>query len=186
MNLGGCEPYARDHDPRLGSRSVPLGSYTSVNQHTPDEFERRHYYYGVSKGNDPELLYRSDFEKTFSRPTGGWGVGLSTKSLRGVHNSKLTDVWDSVGPKIVELLTARQVNWASIDPARFVTTNSDNDKGSLGPVVVWVGVRPGSTSSDIAHDISQEILVLLAEFGVTDVVVEWRETVLQRLAGVPL
>ena len=37
-----------------------------------------------------------------------------------------------------------------------------------------------------AHEVSQEILALLREHEVKDAVVEWRESVLQRLAGPPL
>ncbi len=56
-------------------------------------------------------------------------------------------------------------------------------KGSLGPVVIWVGVMPGSTSPETAHDVSQQILALLRKNGVEDVVVEWREAVAQKLVG---
>ena len=49
-----------------------------------------------------------------------------------------------------------------------------------------VGVIPGFTSSDTAHEVSQEILTLLLKNGVEDGVVEWHEAVPQRLAGPPL
>ncbi len=52
--------------------------------------------------------------------------------------------------------------------------------------MIWIGIVPNSTSSDTAHDVSQEILKLLKDHGVEDIVVEWREAVLQRLAGLPL
>lgn len=58
-------------------------------------------------------------------------------------------------------------------------------RGHLGPVIVWLGVAPRSTSSDLTHEISQKILTLLADCEVKDVVVEWRESVLQRLGGSP-
>jgi len=61
----------------------------------------------------------------------------------------------------------------------------EEEKGSLGPVVIWVGVIPGSTSSHTAHEVSQEILALLLKNGVGDAVVEWREAIQQRLAGPP-
>jgi hypothetical protein len=72
--------------------------------------------------------------------------------------------------------------------ARFFThaTPGEDGKGRLGPVVLWLGVTPGSTSSDFAHDISQDILKLLGEYEVDNVVIEWREAVLQKLAGPPL
>jgi hypothetical protein len=62
----------------------------------------------------------------------------------------------------------------------------EKEKGSLGLVVISVGVIPGSTSADTAHEVCQEIPALLLENDVDDVVVEWREAVPARLAGQPL
>ena len=69
--------------------------------------------------------------------------------------------------------------------ARFFThgLQEEGEKGTLGPVIVWIGVKPGLTSVDTAHNASQEILALLQKNGVEDVEVEWREAVLQKLAG---
>jgi hypothetical protein len=159
---------------------------TVVSQHTPTDYERTTYYNGITgDGDHPELVYRSDFLTTpFPKPVGRF-AHIPVKSLRGVYDTPLNDVWESVGPKIVELITARKLNWSSVDPARFFThaTPGEEKKGSLGPVVIWLGVLPGSTSSDTAHEVSQEIFTLLQEHGVKDVVVQWREAVLQRLAG---
>jgi hypothetical protein len=47
----------------------------------------------------------------------------------------------------------------------------------LGPVVIWVGVYPGSTSADTAHEVSQNILDLLEKNGVMGVEIEWHEAV---------
>jgi len=162
---------------------------TVVSQYTPTDYERTTYYNGITgDSNHPELVYRSDFLTTpFPKPVGRFGH-TPVKSLRGVYDTPLNGVWESVGPKIVELITTRNLNWSSVDPARFFThaTPGEEEKGSLGPVVIWLGVIPGSTSSDTAHEVSQEILTLLQENGVEDSVVEWRESVLQRLAGPPL
>src|SRR5712672_3627655 len=153
-----------------------------VSQHTPNNYERTSYYNGITgDGDHPELVYRSDFRTTlFPRPAGRF-TNLRIKSLRGVFDTPLNDVWETVGPKIVELIKAWKVDWSSVDPARFFTElPGEEEKASLGPVVIWVGVIPGSTSSDTAHEVSQEILALLQEHGVKDVVVEWRKAVLQR------
>ncbi|KAH8977132.1 hypothetical protein EDB92DRAFT_2002107 [Lactarius akahatsu] len=157
--------------------------------HTPDKYERTSYYNGITGDDDhPVLIYRSDFLTTpFLKPVGRH-TNIPVKSLRGVFDTPLNGVWDTVGPKIRDLIKARKINWSSIDPARFFTHGplGEEEKGSLGPVVLWVGVIPGSTSSDTAHKVSQEILALLLENGVKDAVVEWREAILQRLAGPPL
>lgn len=164
---------------------------TVVSQYTPDKYERVCYYNGITGIRDyPELVYRSNFLTTpFPKPVGRFGH-IPVKSPRGVFDTSLNGVWDTVGPKICDLINARKINWSSVDPVRFFTHAGDDDEEwkepSLGPVVIWVGVIPGSTSSDIAHEVSQEILTLLLKNGVEDVVVEWREAVLQRLASLPL
>lgn len=83
------------------------------------------------------------------------------------------------------MIKARNVRWTSIDPARFFTHGKD-EQGTLGPVVIWIGVKSGSTSSEMAHEVSQQILDLLRKSRVEDVVVEWREAEPQTLAGHPL
>ncbi|KAJ7511799.1 hypothetical protein B0H11DRAFT_2371103 [Mycena galericulata] len=164
-------------------------SATVVLQYGPDEYERLSYYNGITgDGDHPELVYRSDFLTTpFLKPIGRH-AHIPVKSLRGVFGTPLNSVWDTVGPQIRDLIKAREVHWSSVDPARFFTHPQPGEeaKGSLGPVVIWVGVFPGSTSSEIAHEISQDILALLLKNGVEDVVVEWREAFPQRLAGSPL
>ncbi|KAG6895350.1 hypothetical protein C0992_001707 [Termitomyces sp. T32_za158] len=136
----------------------------------------------------PELVYRSDALTTpFAKPFGRFPA-LSVKSVRGVFDTPLNKVWDTVGPQIRDIIKARTIQWTSIDPARFFTHGpvGEEEKGRLGPVVIWIGVLPGSTSPNIAHGVSQRILALLRKNAVDDVVVEWREAVLQMLAGPPL
>jgi len=123
----------------------------------------------------------------FPRPVGRH-AHLPIKSLRGVFDTPLNGVWDIVGPQIRDLIKAHEIHYSSVDPARFFTHGPPGEEaeGSLGPVVIWVGVFPGSTSRDTAHDVSQEILTLLLKNGVEGAVVEWREAVPQKLAGSPL
>ena len=162
---------------------------TIVSQHTPTEYERTSYYNGITEdGDHPVLIYRSDFLTTpFPKPVGRYGH-IPVKSLHGVYGTSLNPVWDSVGPKIIELVTNWKIACSSIGAARFFThaIPGEEEEGHLGPVVVWLGTKPGSTSSDTAHEVSQEILTLLGQHGVNDIVIEWREAVLQRLGGPPL
>ncbi|KAG8893110.1 hypothetical protein FRB99_002198 [Tulasnella sp. 403] len=143
---------------------------TVISPYAPDEYERTTYYNGITGNNSdhPVLVYRSNFLTTlFPKPEGGFAY-IPVKS---VHQG------------------ADQINWLSIDPARFFThgpPGEEEKKGTLGPVVIWVGVIPGSTSSDTAHEVSQEIPALLLKNGVGDAVVEWREAVPARLVGPPL
>jgi hypothetical protein len=154
---------------------------TAASVHSPDEYEKTSYYNGITgDGDHPVLVYRSDFLTTpFPRPIGRH-PSLAVKSLRGVFDTPLNGVWDAVGPQIRDLIKARKINWSSVEPARFFTHAplGEEAKGSLGPVVIWVGIIPGSTSVDTAHEVSQEILTPLRKNGVNDAVVEWREALI--------
>jgi hypothetical protein len=156
---------------------------TVVSEHAPDKYERTMYYNGIAAGGHPELVYRSDFFTTpFPKPVGRFGH-VPVKSARGVFNTPLNSVWDTVGRQIIDLIKARKIKWSSVNPARFFTDGppGEDAEGSLGPVVIWISVIPGSTSADTAHNVSQEILALLLENGVEGVVVEWCEAEVQRL-----
>ena len=161
---------------------------TVVSQYTPTEYERATYYNGITAdGDHPVLVYRSDFGTTpFSRPVNRF-AHAPVKTVRGIYGTSLVPIWDSVGFEIVQLITIEKIACSSISTARFFTHPSGGEeKGLLGPVVIWLGVEPGSTSSGTAHEISQKILSLLGARGVNDVVVEWKESVVQRLGGPPL
>ncbi|KLO15878.1 hypothetical protein SCHPADRAFT_888176 [Schizopora paradoxa] len=136
-----------------------------VSEHGPDEFEKRVYYNGITGTGDadhPALVYRSNALTTpFPKPTGRF-AHIPVKSARGVFDTPLNKVWDVVGPKICYIIKTREVHWTSIDAVRFFTHGApgEDEEGTLGPVVVWIGVKPGSTSPDTAHELSQDILAL--------------------------
>jgi hypothetical protein len=159
---------------------------TIASEHSPTAFEKQFYYNGITgDSNCPELVYRSDYHTTpFARPTGRFSQ-VPVKSVYGVFDTPLSTVWGTVRPQIRDILKAHGVKYSSIDAARFyIHGPPSEEKGSLGPPVVWIGVQPGSTSADTAHDISQAILVLLEKSKVTEVVIEWRE--MQRLTHLQL
>jgi hypothetical protein len=147
-----------------------------VSKYAPDEYERTTYYNGITgDGDHPELIYRSNFQTTpFPKPSGRH-AHIPVKSLRGVFGTPLNNVWGDVR------------GW-SIDPARFFTHGPPGEEaqGTLSPVVIWIGALPGSTSSETAHEVSQQILALLHKNRIDDVVVEWREAEPHKLAGPPL
>ncbi|KAI0029074.1 hypothetical protein K488DRAFT_89093 [Vararia minispora EC-137] len=185
--------------PTLGDRSALSSNLsavavasdaTALPKPTPDEYERTSCYNGIARDSDhPELVYRTDYSTTHFPKPAGTHFHLPVKSLRGVYDIPLNGVWDTVGPEIRDLIKAREIRWSSIDsdPARFFTHGPlGEEKGSLGPVVVWIGVLPGSTSSDTADAVSQEILEIFPKNGVEDAVVERREAVPQKLTGLPL
>ncbi|KAI9512446.1 hypothetical protein F5148DRAFT_973579 [Russula earlei] len=164
-------------------RTVVSEQRTIVSEHGPDAYERASYYNGITgDGDHPELVYRSDsLTMPFPKPVGRF-AHVPIKSLRGVFGTPLNKVWDTVGPQIRDIIKAQKIQWSSISLARFFTHGPPGEeKGSLGPVVIWIGVLPGSTSPDTAHDVSQQILALLRKHEVEGVVVEWTEAVSQRL-----
>ncbi|KZP20221.1 hypothetical protein FIBSPDRAFT_911188 [Athelia psychrophila] len=127
---------------------------TIVSQYTPDKYKKTSYYNGITgDDNHLELVYRSDFLTTlFSKPIGRL-THIPVKSLHGVFETPLNDGWDTM-PEICDLIKAQKINWSFMDPARFFTHELlvKEEKGSLSPVIIWVGVIPGSTSSNTTHE----------------------------------
>ncbi|KAJ6463355.1 hypothetical protein C8R45DRAFT_1055836 [Mycena sanguinolenta] len=157
---------------------------TDVAPYVLSDWERTNYYSGISP-DPPELLYRSDLlERPFPIPKGRH-PHLPTKTVRGVFNTPLNAVWDTVAPQIRELLKARKIRYSVIMPARFLTCGEDGED-TLGPVVIWIATHSTSTTAENAYDASPEILALLEANGVEGAVVEWYEGVVERLSGPPL
>ena len=155
---------------------------TVVSIHAVSDYERTSYYNGITdNGEHPDLLYRTRSDKyPWIQPTGKHAY-QPTKSIRGVYKTPLNGIWSVVGPQVRDLVRGLK-NRYSIDPARFVTYGEDR-RETLGPVVIWVGVYPGSTSADTAYKVSQNILDLLEKNGVKDVEVEWHEAVSWKAVG---
>ncbi|TFK66837.1 hypothetical protein BDN72DRAFT_843693 [Pluteus cervinus] len=149
-------------------------------------YERAWYYYGTTNdGDQPQLLYRTSWEKDPWVPPTGRFAHPPLKFARPVHNTQLNTVWDTVGPLVDKLVHAAIKRSYSINTARFFTVPNGEDvkDGTLGSVVIWVFVSPGSTSADTAHEVSQDILQLLANNGVYGVDVEWSEGVTSKLVA---
>jgi hypothetical protein len=142
---------------------------TAVSKHRPDVYERTSYYNSITGDNNHlDLVYHSNYVTApFPRPIGRH-PHIPVKSLRGVFDTPLNGVWCTVSPQVHDLIKAHKVHWSSIDPACFFThrPSGEEEKGSLSPVIIWVGILPGSTSPDTAHDVSQDILMLLVKNGV--------------------
>ncbi|KAI5992793.1 hypothetical protein EDD15DRAFT_977080 [Pisolithus albus] len=158
--------------------SSPVSPTTAVAPYDLSDWERTTYYHGISR-DPPKLIYRSDLlDNPFPKPVGSHHH-LPTKSIHGVFGTPLNPVWHTVGPQICGVLKARNIRFSSIDTARFVTHGEDN-KDSLGPIVIWISAPPNTAAKD-AHDASQDILAILESNGVKGAVVEWCEGVVVRL-----
>ena len=56
-------------------------------------------------------------------------------------------------------------------------------KPVAGPVTIWIGVFPESTSATTAQDAAQDVLALLKDYQITDVDIDFRESYYTREAG---
>lgn len=80
----------------------------------------------------------------------------------------------------MDFLKSSKIRYSSIKTTRFVTHGED-EKDSLGPIVIWISVYPTCTTPENAHDASLDILSLLEANGVKGAVVEWCEGVVEWL-----
>ena len=56
----------------------------------------------------------------------------------------------------------RKIRYSAIQAARFVTHGED-DKDTVGPIVIWIATHPTTTAAENAHDASPGILALLED-----------------------
>ncbi|KAG8728636.1 hypothetical protein FRC11_010554 [Ceratobasidium sp. 423] len=152
--------------------------------HSVSKAEATFYYAGISP-TPPKLVYRTgSVARPFVMPKDPEAY-RQLKEARGVYGHKLNLVWGTAGPKVCDLLDAQQLAWTTVDCVRFLTLPADEDEGkpTVGPVVIWIGVRPGSLESEDAFNAANGILRILKEFNIDDVEVEFRESLYHRSAG---
>ncbi|KAF9505952.1 hypothetical protein BS47DRAFT_1367685 [Hydnum rufescens UP504] len=128
---------------------------SSLSQYSVSEME--FYYSGLP--SSPKLVYRTG--TPWTKPT-GLEAYRELKEHRAVFGRKLDSVWKQLGPE---------------------TSFALGRERPVGPVVLWVGVTPKSLSSEDAHTAAQSCLDLLKKFEITDVEVEFRESIYTQSAG---
>ncbi|KAI0258687.1 hypothetical protein BC834DRAFT_926442 [Gloeopeniophorella convolvens] len=150
------------------------------------KFEMKYWYHGIS-GNPLELMWRSDLEvNPFPIPVlGARFFKIPKKTAHGVFNTPLNAVWGSVAPQILASMKAHGLTYSALKTVRFSTVE-DGKEETFGPVVVWIAVRPNTTNAEAVRDAMPDILQILADFQITDVVVEWYKGSVERLVGPPL
>jgi len=141
---------------------------------TVSELEANSYYAGLP--SNPVLVYRTS-TTPWEQPTGPEAY-RELKELKPVFNHEIANVWNVLGPKVCDSLDFEQVTWTSIDVVRFAKVGE-----APGPVVLWIGVMPQSLSGEDAHTAAIRCLQLLESFQLTDVEVEFRESVVTRSVG---
>ncbi|CAE6475016.1 unnamed protein product [Rhizoctonia solani] len=148
------------------------------------EFERVHYYNGVSVV-PPEIYYRSNLDTVTSKlPVPGQQnfFEIPFKTAEGVLGTPIVAVWPRVAPLIVALFKSSGVKYSAFHPAFFSTLNDDMEK-DMGPLVIWVATHPGTTSAEKARDVSPAVLSILVKHGIEGAVVEWIEGKPEPLTG---
>lgn len=160
-----------DNDSASGTSSSPPYSVPMA--------EATFYYSGLC--SSPRLVYRTSAETTpWTMPTGPEAY-RQLKELRPVFGHKLNVVWATdVGPKVCQLLDSQRVLWTSIDVVRFINVGEGQ---AVGPVVLWIGATHESLTGEDAHTSAKGCLDLLKEFDITDVEVEFRESIYTPLGG---
>jgi len=137
------------------------------------KYEMHFYYHGIG---DFQLMWRSDLETNpFPIPAPGTRFSnIPTKTAHGVFCTKLNEVWDEVAPQIIASIKASGLKYSAMTTARFSTVE-DGKEPTLGPVVIWIAVRPNTAKPRDVCDATPDILQILAKFNITDVVVQWYE-----------
>ena len=151
-------------------------SSTSSPQHSVSKPEAMFYYSGLP--SSPRLVYRTG-ATPWTKPTGPEAYRV-LKELRPVFGHKLNTVWKDLGPKVRDILDSVGVLWTTIDVIRFVKVGEGE---AVGPVVLWISVAPETLFGEDAHTAAHGYLDLLREFEITDIEVEYRESIYIRSAG---
>ncbi|KAF8957093.1 hypothetical protein BDZ97DRAFT_120014 [Flammula alnicola] len=136
-------------------------------------YEAKFYYAGLPSA--PVLVARTS---TTPWPTGPEAY-RNVKELHAVGNHALKEVWeDNLALKLHALLDSMKVKWTSTDVVRI-----GNAGESSAPVILWIGVMPGSLSGDDGIVVASKCRERLVESNIADVDVEIRESVVTRSAG---
>ncbi|KAI9450878.1 hypothetical protein BJY52DRAFT_1206074 [Lactarius psammicola] len=115
--------------------------------------------------SSPRSVYRTG-TTPWTKPTGP-EAQRNLKELRPVFSHKLNTAWKDLGPKVRDLLDSQGVGVGEV----------------VGPVVLWIGVAPETLCGEDAHTSANGCLDLLKEFDITDVEVEYRESIYTRSAS---
>lgn len=172
---------------QISVASLTPEDVTVIGDHLLCEFERHHYYNGVSTV-PPEIYYRSNIDTVeFELPVPGQQnfFEIPFKTAEGVLSTPIVAVWPQVAPLIVTLFKSTGVKHSALHPAYFSTLNEDKQK-VMSPLVIWVATHPGTTSAKKARDVSPAVLSILVQHGIEGAVVEWIEGKVEPLTGPPL
>ncbi|KAJ4501282.1 hypothetical protein C8R41DRAFT_892481 [Lentinula lateritia] len=102
------------------------------------------------------------------------------REARGVHGHPIQPVWLELGQRVYKLLDEMGVRWTSIDPLAF----AEAGKKSFSPLLLWIGVVPGSLQYKLANTAAEAVTKLISDAGFSGVEIGFRESIVTpSLAG---
>ncbi|KAI0277793.1 hypothetical protein BGY98DRAFT_977540, partial [Russula aff. rugulosa BPL654] len=135
----------------------------------PSVDEAKLRYYGIP--SMPRFISRSSFD-SWVVPT-GMEAYLQPRELRPVGQHRLCDIWEGgLHVAVEDYLKQQSVVYMSVDPVRLWVVGED-----AAPVIIWVGVEPGSLSHADGVDVAVGLRCILLANAIEDVHVEIRESV---------
>jgi len=164
----------------LGNRQRDLSKARTTPSPLPhlSEEESKCYYAGLY--SCPLLIARTG-TTPWETPTGPEAY-TRPKVLRIVGNHEIEDVWeDNLALKVHAILEQNGIDWTSTDVVRIGYADEPS-----GNVVLWIGVKPGPVSYEVAIDAAFACRELLLDYGINDVDIEMRQSEVTRYAGPPL
>ncbi|KAG8984547.1 hypothetical protein FRB90_005244, partial [Tulasnella sp. 427] len=127
----------------------------------PSPEEAQHRYYGIP--SQPLFVARSSYD-IWLMPT-GMEAYFKPKELRRVGGHALCNVWDGgVDVAMHTFLVEQNVHYTSLDPVRIGIVGEP-----AAPVIIWVGVEPGSLSAERGIEVAVGLRALLLQSGIEDV-----------------
>ncbi|THU83806.1 hypothetical protein K435DRAFT_420482 [Dendrothele bispora CBS 962.96] len=166
---------SQDSDSLHTSLLGPVVPDAPTAPYPPSPIEAEHYFYGIY--SKPRLIARSSSD-VWREPRGAEAY-LRPKELSPLgFDHPLRYIWeDKIGPTMVSYLDNNGVKCSSLDP---VCIGYAGD--SAPPAIVWIGVLPGTLTSEIGVNIAIDCQGILASHGINDVHVELRESEVFRSA----
>lgn len=188
--------------PGLGGNDKSSATFFTPDPHAVPQAEAQAYYSGLA--SEPRLVYRTG---TPWSPPRGPEAQRRRKELREVYNHPIVALWNGgLAWKVVEIMDSHGIHFTTLDVVRFQMVDFDEapsdeeeecsvdeddgeetaevkKKPAVGPVTIWVGVFPDRTPATAAHGAAQVVLGLLVEHQITDVDVDFRESLYRREAG---
>jgi len=156
----------------MNDRTTPATALAAP--YPPSSIESKLFYYGLP--SQPRLVARSSVN-VWREPT-AYEPYLVPKESSPIGLHPLREIWEAtVGPEMVLYLDSNGVEWTSLDPVRLGYASD-----SSPPVIVWIGVVPGSLTAEKGVEIATQCRSILSSYNI-DIHVEIRESVVMRSAG---